>query len=451
MSVIQIRKGKDIKLKGYAQKKIVEISLPKNVALQPPDFRGIKAKVIAKPDTFVQVGTPVIEDKNHPEIKIVSPVSGKVTAVNRGNQRVLLQVVIEPDGKQDAISFRTFSTQDIEKESRHNIIKHLLDTGLWPHLRQRPFSKIAHPTDTPKAIFVQAMNTEPLALDVDFILNNREEEFQAGLNVLKKLTPGKVHVCTGPNVQSKALTESQGVEIHQFVGPHPAGNVSTHIHFIDPIKKGDLVWYLRAEDVVRIGTTFLKGKYSPERIVALTGEGSAKRIYAKTVIGVPIAHLLDGNTPAGIRYISGSVLSGTNAGVKGALSFYDTQVSAIPEGGERKFLGWMSPGLHEYSFSKTFLSSFLGGAEREASLNTDKNGSDRAIVFNHIYDKYVPIDVMTYFLVRAVIGGDIEEAEKLGILECDEEDFALSTFACPSKFDVGAVIRQGLDIIEKEG
>jgi Na+-transporting NADH:ubiquinone oxidoreductase subunit A len=293
------------------------------------------------------------------------------------------------------------------------------------------------------------MTTEPLALDVDFILAGKEAEFQTGLDIIRHLTPGKVHLCFHAQAQSKALKEARGVVGHQFSGPHPAGNVSTHIHSIDPIKKGEIVWYIEAQEVLRIAILFLNGVFAPDRYVAVTGEGAENRTYVKTILGVPIASLVNGPLKETMRYISGSVLTGTRVGPSGFLCAQDTQITVIPEGGNRRFLGWLVPGLNRYSFSKMFLSSLL--PDKEWSLDTDTHGSERAIVLNNIYDAYVPLNIMTFFLLRAVIAGDMEEAERLGILECDEEDFALCSFACPSKVDVGGIIRQGLDAIEREG
>lgn len=448
MSVFQIKKGKDINLAGKAAKEIEAIALPPKVALRPSDFRGFRPRVLVAPDDLVKVGTPVLEDKDHPEIKIASPVSGKVAAVNRGEKRVLLDVVIVPDGKQEALPFKSYPAERTETLARHEIIEHLLSGGVWPCIRQRPFSRIANPRQTPKAVFVQGMNTEPLAIDVDVILQGREKEFQAGLDILAKLTKGGLHLCVSPQAQSRALLQSKRVSFHQFYGPHPAGNVSTHIHHVDPINKGDLVWYVRAEDVLRVAHLFLRGAFSPERFVAVTGVGADNRNYKKTVIGAPVAHLLRKTPSSGLRVISGSILAGTDVGPEGHVGFYDSQITVLPRGGQRELLGWLWPGFSKYSFSRTFASVLKGN--REVSLDTDKHGSDRAIVLNHVYDQYVPLDIMTYFLIKAVLAGDIEEAERLGILECDEEDFALCTFACPSKVDVGGIIRSGLDVIEKD-
>ena len=450
MGAFFIKKGRDIRLKGSAKKEIVKVALPKRVAVQPPDFAGLSARLQVKVDDRVKVGTTVFSDKNVPEIQVASPASGKVVAINRGEKRALLSVVIETDGGQEAESYPKFSRDQILSLTKAEITAALLKGHMWPVIRQRPFSKVANPHQKPKAVFVRAMNTEPLAADIDFVLQGKEEEFQAGLDVLKGLTDGAVHLCFKKGAAAKALAGAANVQTHTFAGPHPAGNVSTHIHFIDPISKGDLVWYVEAQDVVRIGSLFLKGCYPTERIVAVTGEGAANhQVYALTVIGAPLSSLLGGADPRQMRYLSGSVLTGKDVGVGGFLRFYDSQVTVIPEGGKRELLGWLRPGAEKYTFSKTFLSSFLPA--KEASLDSDEHGSHRAIVLNHVYDTLVPIDIMTYFLLRAVLSGNIEEAEQLGILECDEEDFALCTFACPSKTDVGKIIRDGLTLIAKEG
>jgi len=473
MSRFHIRHGRDIKIKGQAAKQLVQNPIPSQVALQPSDFRGLKLRPVVREGDLVKVGTPLLEDKTHPQIRVVSPASGRVSALARGEKRALLHVIIQTDRMQEAVSLRRFTPDELKNLSRERVVEHLLLGGLWPFIRQRPFSKTANPHDTPKSIFVHAMNTEPLALDVDFILADKQAEFQAGLDILRYLTPGKVHLCFHAQAQSPALREARGVVSHEFSGPHPSGNVSTHIHCIDPIKKGDLLWYIEAQEVLRIAILFLNGVFAPERYVAVTGEGVENRIYAKTILGASVASLVKGALKETMRYISGSVLTGTSVGLNGFLCAHDTQITVIPEGGRRRFLGWLVPGLNRYSFSKMFLSSFLpkkpwsfdttdthgpgqlapAGAnwDKAWSFDTDTHGSERAIVLNNIYDAYVPLDLMTFFLLRAVIAEDLEEAERLGILECDEEDFALCSFACPSKTDVGGIIRQGLDAIEREG
>src|SRR3989338_3498403 len=449
MGSFSIQKGRDILLKGAAKKEIVTIPLPKHVAVQPPDFAGLSPRLHVKVDDKVKAGTTIFSDKGIPEIQVASPASGKVVAVNRGDKRALLSIVIETDGRQEAESRPKFPREKIRTLSKAEITDVLLKGHLWPVLRRRPFSKVADPHLKPKSIFVHAMNSEPLAGDVDFILQGREGEFQAGLDVLKGLTDGDVHLCYAQGATSKALTQAAHVQTHMFSGPHPAGNVSTHIHYVDPINKGDLVWYVEAQDVLRIGSLFLSGVYPTERIVAVTGEGAVHhQVYAKTIVGAPLSSLLGGMTLQQMRCLSGSVLSGRDVGTGGYLRFYDSRVTGIPEGGKRELLGWLMPGARKYTFYRTFLSSFL--PQREVSLDSGEHGSHRAIVLNHVYDSLVPLDIMTYFLIKAVLAGNVEEAEQLGILECDEEDFALCTFACPSKTDVGKIIRDGLALIDKK-
>ena len=400
MANFQIKKGRNLPLKGEAQKNTVQLPIPIQAAIQPSDLRGLKPRLALQEGDLVKVGTPILTDKTLPEIKVASPVSGKIVAINRGEKRVLLSIVIEADGKQESEIFPKFTEQQIKNISKEDVVKILLDGGLWPIIRQRPFSKIANPQETPKSIFIHAMNTEPLAADVDFILRDKEKEFQVGLNVIKRLTTGNVHLCVSPNAKSEALTKSQNVQIQQFSGPHPTGNVSIHIHYIDPINKGEIVWYVEAQDVLRIAELFLNGRHSAERVVAITGEGARNRFYAKTVVGAPVLSLLKDSNLEGMRCISGSVLAGESVGKNGFVRFYDSQITVIPEGGRREFLGWLSPGLKKYSFSRTFLSSFL--PEREASLDTDTHGSDRTIVLNYIYDDLVPLDILTFFLFKAV-------------------------------------------------
>jgi len=449
MGTFSIQKGRNIRLKGAAKKEIVEIALPKHVAVKPSDFKGLSPRLSAKVDDVVKVGTPIFTDKTIPEIQIASPASGKVVAINRGAKRALQSIVIETDGQQESETFQKFSREQIKNISKSDVTNLLLKGCLWPVIRQRPFSKVADPHKKPKAIFIHAMNTEPLALDIDFILEGKEKEFQIGLDILGRLTDGDVHLCIQKGANSKALTQAVNVQIHVFSGPHPAGNVSTHIHYVDPINKGELVWYIEAQDVLSIASLFLNGTYPTERIVAVTGEGAANnQIYAKTIVGVPVSALLGDSTPQQVRYLSGSVLAGKEIASHDFLRFYDSQITVIPQGGNREFLGWLSPGFKKYTFSKSFASAFF--PENDMSLDTDENGSHRAIVLNHIYDSLVPLDIMTYFLLKAVISGNVEEAEELGILECDEEDFALCTFACPSKTDVGEIISQGLALIESE-
>lgn len=446
----KITKGKKISLAGSPVEDLVELDFPKQIGIQPEDFQGLKLKLLVHVGDGVKVGSPMLQDRRNPKITIVSPASGFVTAINRGEKRALQEVVIELDKKQESMKFRSFSKSEIVGLKPESIIKNLMDGGLWPFIRQRPFSHIANPDDHPKSIFVRAMSTDPLAIDMDYILQDRKDLFQCGLDILRKLTKGDTHLCIGPSAKSQVFLNAQDVKIHQFFGLHPTGNVSTHIHYIDPIKKGDIVWYINALDVLKIADFFKNGYYIPEQYVALSGEGISNQTYVKTINGASLKHLIKGREKDGsYRYISGSILSGKDVGKSGFLRFYDSQISVIPKGGKRKLLAWLMPGKNRFTFSKTFVSSFL--PERELPIDTDVNGGLRAIVCNNVYDDYNTLDILTFFLVRAVLAGEIEEAEQLGILESDEEDFALCTVACPSKVEIGKIIREGLDLIEREG
>ncbi len=452
MSHFTIRQGRDLRLKGAPDPKVVELSLPVRVAVSPSDFTGLRPRVLVREGDEVSAGTPLLEDKNNPAVRIVSPAGGTVDAVVRGEKRSLRAIVIHTGGRQGPpLEFRKFSPQEIQSLAAETVIEHLLETGLWPCLRRRPFSRVADPGILPKALFVRAVNTEPLAPSTDVILEGREELFQVGLDIVRKLAEGQTHLCYSDSASARALLEARHVRRHTFSGPHPAGNVSTHIHYIDPVRKGETVWYIHARDVLRIASCFLDGVYPSRVTVALTGEGLREPCHVRTVQGASMKDLVRDKTREGRwRFISGSVLNGRDAGEDGFLSFYDSQVTVIPEGGRRRFMGWLSPGRDVYSLSRTFISSF-GPLSGKRFVDTDTHGGRRAIVLNHVYDSLVPLDIMTYFLIRAVLAGDIEEAERLGILECDEEDFALCTFACPSKTDVGGIVRQGLNVIEREG
>ncbi|MEI6437376.1 MAG: Na(+)-translocating NADH-quinone reductase subunit A [Candidatus Omnitrophota bacterium] len=449
MASFTIKQGRDIKIKGAAARRVVDAPLPKTVALVIEDLRGITPKVLLAPGAVVKAGTPVVMDKNCEDLKVVAPVSGKILSVNRGEKRVLTTIVVELAANREFEQFSTFDRGALAGLSRETVIAQLLKGGLWPCLRQRPFSKIADPRANPKSIFIHAMNTEPVAADIDLVLEGRQDDFQAGLDIIGKLTGGKTHLCIDARSTSPALTQARGVEIQRFAGAHPAGNVSTHIHHIDPVNKGEIVWYIEVQDVLRIATLFLKGMHCVDRIIAVTGEGAKERVHYKTMAGVPAAGLLQGSDLKGQRIISGSVLTGRNIGKDGFTGFYDTQLTVIPEGGKRELFGWMMPGFDKYTLTNTFASVLMG--RKESSLDTDTHGGHRAIIWPSNFDDFVALDLITFFLVRAVIVGDIEEMVALGILECDEEDFALASFACPSKTDVGAYIRQGLDLVETEG
>jgi len=451
MSTVILRKGHDIRVAGRAERTLVDVSSPKRVALLPTEFRGIRPRLSVEVGQQVKLGTPLFTDKLHPEIRFVSPAAGTVVALTRGARRVLTEVVVELGDDEQAENLPTFEPESLSQCSRAQVLQALLQGGLWGLLKQRPFGKVPNPDETPKSIFVQGMDTEPLALDPAFALQGQEVAFQAGLDALTRLTEGPVRLCVQDRTDlAPALSGAQRVETHRFSGPHPAGNPGTHIHFLDPVRQGEVVWYLKAVEVSDIGRLLLSGRFPAERVVALAGPAVSQPSYLRTRVGAPMQVLTEGRlTGERVRYVSGTVLNGASVGAEGFLRFGDRTVTALPEGGEQQLLAWAKPGLDKYSVSRTFLSGFCRGAP--VALDTSLHGGHRAIVDLGQYDAVMPLNLMPVPLVKSLLAGDLDEAEKLGLLELAEEDLALCTFVCPSKIDFGEILRQGLALYEKEG
>jgi Na+-transporting NADH:ubiquinone oxidoreductase subunit A len=444
---IKLKKGFDIQLEGTAEKKLSGAVSPVLFAVKPIDFPGLIPKLEVRPDTEVQAGTPLFHDKLHPEIRFTSPVSGRVVSVERGDRRKMLEVIVEKNGNGSV----DFGKADPEKLSAVEIKGHLLRSGLWPAIRQRPYHVIANPNDQPKSLFISGFDTSPLAPDFSFVVENSPVSFlRTGISALAKLTQGKVNLVLKGNGNDNMVFDGiAGVEKSYFSGPHPAGNVGVHIHHLDPINKGEIVWYVNLQDIFPIGRLFEEGIYKPERIVALTGSEVINPQYYKTVSGGAVAPVLTDNIkPGNQRYISGNVLTGTNIGPNGFLGFYDSQITVIPEGNYYEFFGWASPGINKFSFSRTFLSSLL--PEKKYKLDTNMHGGERAFVMTGQYEKVVPMDIFPMQLLKAIIAEDIDMMENLGIYEVAEEDFALCEFICPSKIEIQSVIRKGLDLMRKE-
>ena len=443
----KIKKGLDIKLLGEAEKTIVDLKA-KRFAVKPPDFLGCFPKMLVKEGDDVKVGTPLFFHKHREELKFTSPVSGKVTEIVRGAKRKLLRVVIESDEKNDAIDF---GKADIGAVDRETIVEKLLDSGIWPMIRQRPYAVIADPKDDPKAIFISAFDTAPLAPDFDLIVHDHGKEFQTGLEVLVKLTSGKVHLnIDDKNTTSKVFLNSKNVQINRFSGPHPAGNVSVHVSRIDPINKGEIIWYTGPQEVITIGKLFLEGKFNSERMVALAGSEILRPKYYKTHIGARIVNMISGNETGGNnRYISGNVLTGTKIEKDGFVGFYDSMVTVIPEGDHYEFFGWLKPGLNKFSFSHTFLSRWLT-PNKKFRLDTNLHGGVRGYVMTGKMDQVFPFDIYPLFLVKAILAEDIDLMENLGIYEIDAEDFALCEVIDTSKTEIQDIVRNGLELIRKE-
>jgi Na+-transporting NADH:ubiquinone oxidoreductase subunit A len=451
----KLKKGYEVKLAGKTEKVIVEAEKSKLFASQPPDFIGLKPRLEVEEGSEVKIGTPLYYDKQRPEIKFVSPASGKVTQINRGERRAIMEIVIESDNKDDTIDFGKHALVELEKLDAEKIKNQLLGSGVWPVIRQRPFSKIADPGAVPRDIFVYAMDTAPLAADPEILLENEDENFLAGLKMIKKLTEGKLFLTVdgSKDTHVTAIEKVQDVEIHSFKGKHPAGNVSVHIHHIAPIKAGDIIWYLYAPDVALIGKLFLTGVYPIERIVAVAGSSvnAEARKYYKTRVGTKVQTLANEGDLVDEhgRYISGNVMSGRKLDENGYLGFYDRTLTVIPESRQRDLFGWLTPGLKDESYSRLFLSKLI--PSKEYIKDTRIHGGKRAFIQTGEYEKVLPMDILPSYLVKSIMAEEIEDMLALGLLEVDEEDFALCSYICPSKIHFGTYIRQGLDVLEKEG
>ncbi len=448
---VKLRKGLDIRLLGVSEKIKTELPHPKSVAVKPTDFHGVTPKMVVKEGETVKAGSIIFFDKYNESVKYASPVSGKVEAIVRGAKRRILEVVITTDSE---IVYETSSVSPVANMEAEKVKATLLSSGLWPFIKQRPIDVVADPKNEPKAIFVSAFDSAPLAPDFDYVLHGRGEEFQEGLNVLAKLTSGKVHLTLNGKAPADAtFTEAKGVQINKIIGKHPAGNVGTQIHHIDPVNKGEFVWTVNAQDVAIIGRYFLKGKFDLRRTIALGGSEIKSPQYFETIIGANVTDLLQGRvTSENVRVISGNVLTGDKIGQDGYLGFYSNQVTVIPEGNQLKFAlteGWMAPlGLNKLTNSRLFFSGL--NKSKKFKVDTNTYGEERAFVVTGELEKVFPFDILPMQLTKAAITDDIDGMEALGIYEVAPEDFALCEFVCTSKIDIQDKIRQGLDLIAQE-
>ena len=445
----------DLRIKGAPMPAIASALGARFVSIYPPEFVGVKPRLAVKEGDAVKRGAMLFYDKRNERLKFGSPAGGRIDAITLGPRRVVTEISIEISENEELETFNRYSAEDILTLSREEVLEQLLETGYLAYLLQRPFSRIADPKVLPKSIFVNGMNTAPFQADIHVAVTGDEAAFQAGLNVLTRLTQGAVHLCLAehPVHVSSAALEAKRVRIHRFKGPHPAGNSSVHIHHIDPIAPGDKVWTIKAVDAIQIGKLFLEGVLPATKVIAVGGTGirESNRQYYRMRIGGELEGLWkEILSEAPVRIISGDVLSGTQIGRGERLRFYSSSIAAIPEGRERRFLGWLWPGWGQYSASRLFLSTWFRRAE-SWDLNTNLNGSHRSMVMTGIYDKYVPMKIMVDYLVRAALAHDTDETVKLGILETDPEDFALCSYVCPSKMDIMGIVRNGLLEVEEEG
>ena len=438
-NVIKLRKGLDVNLKGKANLETMQTKVEGQFALVPDGFYGMKPKVVVKEGDTVKVGDALFVDKNHPEVKFVSPVSGTVTLVERGERRKVMSVRVDADGKQTAVSF-----------SEKDPLKLLLESGLFGFFRQRPYDVVANPEDKPKAIFISAFNSMPLAADFEYVLKGQEKEWQAGLSLLSKIA--KVNLGVSCSQKAEALTGAKDCTVTFFDGPAPAGNVGVQINHVDPINKGEVVWTIGAEEVIFIGRLVLTGKVDFTRTIAVAGSEVKAPKYAKILVGQPLAALLAGqiDEQKSLRIINGNPMVGVKTSKNGWLAAHATEVTVIPEGDDvYEMLGWIAPRFKEFSTSRSYF-SWLRPKKAEYALDARIKGGERHMIMSGEYDRVFPMDIYAGYLVKAIITGDIDRQEALGIYEVAPEDFAIAEFVDSSKLELQRIVREGLDILRKE-
>ncbi|WP_405242812.1 Na(+)-translocating NADH-quinone reductase subunit A [Lentisalinibacter salinarum] len=446
----QIRKGLDIPLAGKPEQVIESARPVGSVALLGLDYIGLKPRMAVKPGDRVRLGDPLFSDKQTPGVTYTAPGAGVVRDVNRGMRRVLQSVVIDLDGD-EAVDFGSVAAGDRDGLDGEAVEEKLLTAGLWPAFRTRPYSKVPAPGSRPHAIFVKATDTHPLAPDAEVIVADAAEEFAAGLRLAAKLSDGPVYVCTGPDSRIAVPDEKPFVHA-EFSGPHPAGLPGTHIHFLDPVSENKTVWTIGSQDVIAMARLFATGRLPTERIVSIAGPMVRRPRLLRTRVGASTEDLIAGelDDDTDTRVISGSVLSGRRASDWAAwMGRYHNQLTALPEGREREFLGWALPGTKKFSAIRAYAGPVLQKAGFR--LTTSQNGSPRAMVPIGNFEKVMPLDILPAPLLKALVVGDTETARKLGCLELDEDDVALLSFVCSGKYDYGPALRANLTDIEKNG
>jgi Na+-transporting NADH:ubiquinone oxidoreductase subunit A len=445
-NVIKLRKGLDINLKGKAAAEVMAVKEPGFYALCPDDFTGVTPKVVVKEQEYVMAGGPLFIDKNHPEVKFVSPVSGVVTCVERGARRKVLSITVEAAAEQD---FEEFGKKNVAQLDGAAVKEALLNAGMFAFIKQRPYDVVADPTIAPNAIFVSAFDSNPLAPDFEVALKGEEANFQTGLDALAKMA--KTYLNVSVNQKSSALTQAKNVTVTAFDGPHPAGNVGVQINHIAPINKGETVWTIDPQAVIFIGRLFNTGRVDLTRTVAITGSEVKKPAYCKLKIGALLTDVLADNVNKDkeLRYISGNPLTGKQIPANGFLGAFHSQVTVIPEGNDvHEMLGWIMPRFNQFSVSHSYFSWLMG--KKEYTLDARVKGGERHMIMANEYDKVLPMDIMPEYLIKAIIAGDIDRMEQLGIYEVAPEDFALCEFVCSSKMELQRIVREGLDMLRRE-
>ncbi|RCV91029.1 Na(+)-translocating NADH-quinone reductase subunit A [Billgrantia montanilacus] len=448
--MIEVKKGLDLPIMGAPEPRIDDARPVRHVAILGTDYVGMKPTMEVREGDKVKLGQLLFTDKKNEGVRFTAPAAGEVTAINRGEKRRLLSVVIKVDETEEAVSFTAHGRDKLESLERQAVVDQLVESGMWTALRTRPYSRSPAIDGVPADIFVTAIDTHPLCPDPVGIINEQPEAFEDGLKVLARLTEGKVYLCTAPGAQIPGGNVG-GVQVETFAGPHPAGLVGTHIHFLSPVALHKRVWHIGYQDVIAFGKLFAEGRLDMSRVVAVGGPRAENPRLLRTRIGASTEELLAGEViePDETRVISGSVFSGFAC--EGSLRYlgrFHNQFSMLEEGNKRQFMGWLSPGTNRHSVMGIYLSKLTG--LRNYAPTTSTNGSERAMVPVGMYEELMPLDILPTQLLRSLIVGDIEVAMQLGCLELDEEDLALCTYACPGKYEYGPILRDNLTLIEKE-
>jgi Na+-transporting NADH:ubiquinone oxidoreductase subunit A len=448
--LIRLRRGFDINIAGKAALTVESIEQPELFAIKPTDFPGVYLpRLMVKEGDVVKAGSPLFRDKKNEHILFTAPVSGEVVEIKRGEKRKILEVKILADKSIEYLDFKKYSPSDLVSLDRAEAQQQLLDSGAWVNIVQRPFGIVADPGEMPKAVFVSAFDSHPLAPDYGLIFKGQEQFFQAGLDILKKFTPGAIHLNVHSDLEiSPVFAQAKHVELNNFSGPHPVGCVGVQIHHIDPINRGELVWTINPFGVIQIGKLFLNGIYDTSRTIAVAGSEINMPRYYKTYTGASIRKFLENNLKSEhVRCISGNVLTGTQIEKDGFLGYFDHLISVIPEGDYYEFLGWISHSAKKLSFQRAWgLLSFLNG-RKEYVLDSNTHGEPRAFVQTGIFEKVIPMDILPMYLVKSIIAEDFDEMEALGIYEVIEEDLALCDFVDVSKHNIQGIIREGIELI----
>ncbi len=441
---IRIKRGLSLRLEGEAEKELVKAPRSKTYAIKPPDFHTVVPKMVVKEGAKLLAGDEIFYSKYTEQIRFTTPVSGVLKEIKRGDKRRILEVIIEADAED---AYREFGKMDASKADVKDVKERILESGCGAFIYQRPYDIVADPKDTPKAIFISAVTTAPLAADKGFIIKDKIEAFQEGINALRKLTPGKVHVSVDDS-SAEYLKNIQGVELHHVKGAHPAGNVGVQIHKIDPVNRGEFVWTVGVEDVAIIGNVFLTGEYHADRTIAVAGSEAKDRKYYQATIGANVSDLI-GQAPDSVRIISGDVLTGTQLSNNQYVGFFENEVTLIPEGNNYRMFGWLPFTYNNiHSNSHTSLSWLF--PKKKFTPTTNLNGEERALVVTGEMEEVLPMDVYPMQLIKACMAGDIEKMENLGIYEVAPEDFAMVEYVNTSKIEIQEVIRLGLDLMITE-